>query len=268
MAKPLFVMKLGGSVITYKSHPTGKFRLRRLLEISQEIKQAKEKQDFNLILINGVGSYGHPIAKKYAIARGVKNNTQLRGLCEIKYITNYLTTKLNKIFLTAGLNVFSCQTSSLLIQNKGEIFSFNITPIKQLLKLRVIPMLSGDDVPDVSWGNSIISGDAVAPFLAQKLKATRVLFASDVDGIFDKDPHKYKNTRQFSKIDRKNFNTIIETTGTSSHTDVTGGMKGKLLSIRKYSHKKAKIMIFNGLRKNSVFEALSGKKIGTLIDLV
>ena len=78
MAKPLFVIKLGGSVITYKSHPTGKLRVKRIKEIAREIKQAQEEKNFNLILINGVGSYGHPVAKKYGTIHGIKNKVQLR----------------------------------------------------------------------------------------------------------------------------------------------------------------------------------------------
>jgi len=259
MTKPLFVIKLGGSIITYKDHPTGKLRFKRLQEIAQEIKQAQGKQNFDLILINGAGSYGHPIAKRYNTAHGIKNKTQLRGFCEIKYIVNYLTTELNKIFLAAKLSVFPCQTSSLVVQSKGKIFSFNIEPIKQLLDLGAIPMLSGDVVSDISWGGSICSGDAIGPYLARKFKATKVLFASDVDGIFDQNPQKHKNAKFIPEINKQNFSKIITLIKGSSHTDVTGGMRGKLLKIKKY-HKKAKIVIFNGLRKNSILEALLGKK--------
>jgi len=266
MVKPLFILKLGGSIITYKNHPTGKLRLKRLLEIVQEIKQAKKRQDFNLILVNGAGSYGHPIAKKYNTANGIKTKVQLRGFCEIKHIVNYLSTQLNKIFLTAGLDVFSCQTSSLITQSKGKISLFNMAPIKQLLNLGLIPTLSGDVVTDTSWGGSICSGDAIAPYLAKKIETRKVLFASDVDGVFNQNPQKHKGAKLIPEINRRNFPKIIGLAKESLCADVTGGMKGKLLKIERH-YKKTKIMIFGGLRKNSVFEALSGKKLGTLIDL-
>lgn len=267
MSKPLLILKLGGSVVTYKGHPIGKLRLKRIKEIAKEIKQAQDEKDFDLILINGTGSYGHPVAKKYNIINGIKNKTQLGGFCEVKCVVNLLTTKLNKVLLTAGLNVFPCQTSSLVVQKKGKIFLFKVEPIKNLLHLGLIPILSGDVVTDVNWGGSICSGDAIAPYLASKLKAAKVLFASDVDGIFDQDPHENKNAKLISVINKQNLPEFISSIGNSSHLDVTGGMRGKFLSIRKYSHKKTKTIIFNGLRKNSIFEALSGKEIGTLIDL-
>ncbi|NCN59361.1 isopentenyl phosphate kinase family protein [Candidatus Microgenomates bacterium] len=267
MNRPLYIMKLGGSVITDKGHPSGKLRFKRIKEIAKEIKRAQDKNDFDLILVNGTGSYGHPVAQKYNTANGIKNKTQLRGFCEIKYVVNLLTTKFNKLFLATGLNVFSCQTSSLIIQNRVKIFSFEIEPIKKLVHLGLIPMLSGDVTSDISWGGSICSGDAIAPYLAGELKATKLLFASDVDGIFDQDPHENKNAKLISVINKQNLPEFISSIGNSSHLDVTGGMRGKFLSIRKYSHKKTKTIIFNGLRKNSIFEALSGKEIGTLIDL-
>lgn len=129
-------------------------------------------------------------------------------------------------------------------------------------------MLSGDDVADVSWGNSICSRDALAPYLAKELKATRMLFASDVDGIFDQNPQKYKNAKLISKVNKQNFSEVISSVTRSSHIDVTEGMKGKLLEIKRCScPKETKIIIFNGLRKRSVFEALTKNQIGTVIDL-
>lgn len=267
MNKPLFVIKLGGSIITYKGHPSGKLRLGRIKEIAKEIKRAQDKKDFDLILINGTGSYGHPVAKKYNTISGIKNKTQLQGFCEVKYVVNLLTTKLNKVFFAIGLNVFSCQTSSLVIQNRGKIISFDIEPIKNSLFLGLIPILSGDVTTDISWGGSICSGDTIAPYLARELKATKLLFASDVDGIFDQDPHENKNAKLIPIINKQNLPEFISSIGNSFHLDVTGGMRGKLLSIRKYSNTKAKIIIFNGLRKNSIFKAILGEKIGTIIDL-
>jgi len=266
MVKPLFVIKLGGSVITYKGHPTGKLRVKRIKEIAREIKQAQEEKNFNLILINGVGSYGHPFAKKYGTIHGIKNEVQLKGFCEIKYIVNFLITKLNKIFFDVGLNVFPCQISSLVIQNRGKIFSFNTKPIKQLLQQGIIPMLSGDVVTDKSWGGSICSGDTSALYLVRELKARKVMFASDVDGIFDRDPHKYQNAKLIPEVNKQNFSKIICLIKKSSYIDVTGGMRGKLLEIKKY-HKKTKIIIFNGLKKNFILKAFSNRKIGTIIDL-
>lgn len=266
MPKSLFVIKLGGSVITYKNYPFGKLRLRRVSEIAQEIKQAKKKQCLDLIIVNGAGSFGHPIAKKYGIANGIRNEKQIRGFCETKYSVNLLNIKLNKIFLEAGLNVFPCQTSSLVIQDRGEIFSFSMESIRHLLEQEIIPILSGDVVADISWGGSICSGDAIAPYLGDKLKAKQILFASDVEGIFDRDPHKYKNAKLIREIKRENFSKVIGSIEKSSCIDVTGGMKGKLQKIKNHFHN-TEILIFNGLKKDSLLEALLGKKIGTIIDL-
>jgi len=265
MFKPLFIIKLGGSVITYKSHPMGKLRVKRIKEIAREIKKAQEEKKFNLILINGVGSYGHPVAKKYNTVHGIKNKSQLRGFCEVKYIVNFLNTKINKIFFDTGLNVFPCQISSLVTQDKGRIFSFNTDPIEQLIRQGIIPMLSGDVVSDKSWDGSVCSGDRSALYLAGEFKPERVLFASDVDGIFDRDPHKYQNAKLIPRVNKQNFSEIFCLVKKSSYIDVTGGMKGKLLEIKR-NHKKTKIMIFNGLKKNFVFESFSDKKIGTFID--
>lgn len=203
MNKSLIILKLGGSIITYKDHPSGKLRTKRLKEIALEIKRALQEKKVDLILINGAGSYGHPIAKKYGIANGIKNKAQACGFCEIKQTVQLLTTRLNKIFLGAGLNTFLCQTSSLVVQNQGAINSFNLRPIKRWLHLGFIPFLSGDVAADIAWGGSICSGDALAPYLAKKLRAERMLYASDVEGIFDRNPQIYQNAKFIPKITKK-----------------------------------------------------------------
>ena len=127
-------------------------------------------------------------------------------------------------------------------------------------------MLSGDVVTDKSWDGSICSGDRSALYLAKELKARKILFASDVDGVFDRDPHKYKDVKLIPEVNKQNFSEILCLIKKSSYVDVTGGMRGKLLEIKKY-HKKTKILIFNGLKKNFILEAFLSRKIGTFIDL-
>ncbi|MFQ6130038.1 MAG: kinase, partial [Candidatus Hadarchaeaceae archaeon] len=69
--KPLIV-KFGGSVITDKRR---RFAVKQatLRRLARELAAAKGP----LVLVHGGGSFGHPMASKYKIAEGYRNNRQL-----------------------------------------------------------------------------------------------------------------------------------------------------------------------------------------------
>lgn len=266
MLKPIFIIKLGGSVITYKNCHTAKLRQKRLQEIAIEIKQAQKEIDFDLILVIGAGSFGHPLAHKYQTQNGVYNQDQAHGFCEIKTLMNKMVSQVAQILNQNGLSVFPCQTASLIVQDKGKISSFNTDPIKNLLKIGVIPLLSGDVSSDITLGGSICSGDAIVPYLTKTFKVEKIFFASDVDGIFDKDPKKNKTAQVIPIINSKNFSELINQIGISNNTDVTDGMKGKILKYKEEVNQ-TPAFVFNGLKKQSVFNAILGKQKGTILDL-
>ena len=72
------ILKLGGSVITHKD----KFfspNHDNIVRLAKEVAISKQK---SLIIVHGGGSFGHPVAKKYAISEGLKNSNQLIGFSE------------------------------------------------------------------------------------------------------------------------------------------------------------------------------------------
>ena len=72
--KEILLLKLGGSLLTDKNKP---FFIREEVVKStiQQIINANEK----VILIHGGGSFGHPLAKKYNISKGL-------NLYQIKFL--------------------------------------------------------------------------------------------------------------------------------------------------------------------------------------
>ena len=88
-----------------------------------------------------------------------------------------------------------------------------------MLALGMVPVIHGDVVMDLSQGACIVSGDQLVRYLAVGLKINRVGLATDVPGVLDGGSVVPKITR----------GTMPELhIGSSTHTDVTGGMKGKI----------------------------------------
>ncbi|MGD8543676.1 MAG: hypothetical protein PVG48_00980, partial [Candidatus Bathyarchaeota archaeon] len=74
------VLKLGGSVITNKEKPLTP-NLSAIKRLANEISKANVSR---LVLVHGGGSFGHPIAKQYAIEKGYKDQTQIMGFSKTR----------------------------------------------------------------------------------------------------------------------------------------------------------------------------------------
>ncbi|MCA9811627.1 MAG: UMP kinase [Nitrosarchaeum sp.] len=53
------------------------------------------------------------------------------------------------------------------------------------------------------------STNGTAALIAEKVNAAQFLNATDVDGVYDKDPNKFKNAKQFKRIELKNLKNIL-----------------------------------------------------------
>ena len=53
------------------------------------------------------------------------------------------------------------------------------------------------------------STNGTAALIAEKIKATEFLNATDVDGVYDKDPNKYKNAKKFKKMELKDLRKML-----------------------------------------------------------
>ena len=76
MTKGLTLVKLGGSVITVKE----KLLTPNIVAIQRLAKEIAESRVEELMIIHGGGSFGHPLAKQYAIQEGYKDPSQLKGI--------------------------------------------------------------------------------------------------------------------------------------------------------------------------------------------
>ena len=248
--KPLYILKIGGSVATYKNKLGVSVRKELLEKSAIAIKKARDKKDFNLILIHGAGAAGHQLAHKYNLQDGARNNKQKwKGSFESRLVNQELNKRITEIFVFAGLPITPIHTASVIIQKNKKIFDFNLKTIEESLRWGCIPLLYGEMVFDKNLGMTICSGDVIAPYLAKKMKAKKIFFASDIEGIFDKDPHLHKDAKLIENIQMTDIKKIAQLTG-SHNIDTTGGLNGKIKNFQKFNVSDS-IEIFNGLRSEN-----------------
>jgi len=265
----LYIMKVGGSVCTKKAE--NRFKANRALigRIANEIKQARAVKKFSLILVHGAGPFGHTNVKKYGINEGIHNSKHVEGFIK----THLAMADLNSVFLQefekAGLKAITLDPTAFIVQSNKKILKFDLQPIELLFAMdkNIIPIMHGDMVLDTKLKGSVVSGDAIIPYIARKLNADRVFLGTDVAGVFEADPKAFPQAKRIPLISKKNFNQILKKVSESKAVDVTGGMKGKLSKLREQL-KGTKTLIFDMTVTENTFKALTNQKIeGTEVSL-
>lgn len=265
MKRGLLVVKLGGSVVTFKNSSRPKARITVIQRLAEEIKQLVETHEYRLILVHGAGSFGHPLAKKYGLFRGMKTKKQKLGFG----LTDQKMIELNSLIVSALLKnqvpAVGLPPRAFITQTAGKLESFDYSLIQAYLQEGIVPVLFGDVVLDTQWGCSVISGDTIIPYLSKQLQADKVIFLSDVDGIFDSDPKKNPEAKLIKEINDENIAQVLEGITANNSHDVTGEMQGKIVKL-KNSLRGSKIFILNGLRSKSLKQAIEEhKRVGTCL---
>ena len=258
--KPIDIIKLGGSIITNKNEYRS-LRKKQLSHINTEIAH----WDKQSIIIHGAGSFGHIIANRYLIQLGYNSLYQLKGVIQIRRDMTKLTDAVIKSLVDLGVSALAFQTSAMVFEKNNE-YSLCINPLRKALELGFIPVLSGDVVFTENKGFKIISGDAVANLIAKQMEINRVIFISNVDGLYlkNKDTQKdelanYLTTAELANIEISDFK--IE-----DSEDVTGEMQGKLLEIKQLLKYVPEVIIVNGFYPERLASLRKGENyIGTRI---
>jgi isopentenyl phosphate kinase len=260
--KPI-VLKLGGSVITHKAEPftANGTAMRRL---AAEIAEARIE---HLVIIHGGGSFGHPLAKEYAIKEGfIGQTSQLLGFSK----THQSMIRLNSMVLEAliqhNIPALTVAPSSFIVSKAGRIVTPMHNTLRKLLHMGLVPLLYGDAVLDSHLGFTILSGDQLAASIATQLRAERMVLGIDEDGLFTADPKEKKRAELLQNCSLKKLKELQKQFQTKAVNDVTGGMKGKITELIPAVENGIATLIVNASKPRRVYKALRREEvIGTFI---
>ncbi|TXT56703.1 MAG: hypothetical protein BAJATHORv1_20296 [Candidatus Thorarchaeota archaeon] len=231
MRSNLTVLKLGGSLLTDKSTP---YVVHEDV-IASAAKEIKSCIDLglveSLVLVHGVGSYGHPPVLKHKLHKGFLSKEQLLPISKTQAIVGEFRALIVKHLQDAGIPVCLMYPSSMIVAKKMKMVDYYLDPLKAWLELGTVPLLGGDMIVDSVMGWSVGSGDQMAVILAKELDAKRLIFASDVPGIYDSDPKQNQDAQIIPQINLDEAESILEKWDQSRAKDASGAMKGKLRSI-------------------------------------
>jgi isopentenyl phosphate kinase len=178
------IVKLGGSVITRKRE-IERVRPKVLQRLGVEL--GRLSLPGGLIVLHGAGSFGHPGARRFGLARppepGTRPETRRRGGAIVAREVRRLHGEVLRSLIDGGAPAFSAPPNVLARNREGRLASFAEETFRRALSEGWVPVSFGDVVPDDAWGLSILSADTLALELGRRLGARRVVFVSDVPGI-------------------------------------------------------------------------------------
>jgi len=244
--KNLKLIKLGGSVITKKSG----YKEPNIENIEALAKMLAVvwKKGKKMIVVHGAGSFGHGPVVLYNIRNGIRTDKEREGYAYTHSSCAYLSSLIVDALIKHGVPAVSIPPAVIIRQRGKKISSFNKKIVYDYLKAGFLPVLYGDMVLDEKIGGSVCSGDQIVAELGKD--AEMIVLGTNVDGVL-------ADGKVVKRITKKNFEKISKHLGGAETTDVTGGMKGKIIEIMK-TNKPAYIV--NALYPSRIEALLLGKK--------
>ena len=253
MLQELTLIKLGGSVVTFKEKP-----LTANIDAIDGISRALTQLRVPVIIVHGGGSFGHYWSVKYDM-HTKSANYDIHGVSIVHESMIALNQIIVNSMIRLGLNPYGTPPSALTIGHKPVVAK--IKHIYAMAQSKVIPVTFGDVVYVGDTKYSILSGDALMTILAKVLRPLRIIFATNVDGVY-KDRVSRELVKEIQIEDKRRSIEFFK----ASNIDATGGMQRKVTEAFKIASHGMDVVMINGLLPERIIEAAEGKlKVGTLV---
>jgi isopentenyl phosphate kinase len=253
----LFIIKVGGSLITDKSTPFTA-RPEYITNFAKELNEVCQTfPEARILLGNGGGSYAHFPADTYGLRQGAKTPQGFYGMCLTRNSVQQLNTMVCAALLDAKLPAFPIAPSSTFTSHDKKLDDVHMAPILQLLDHNCIPVMYGDMILDSTRGTTIFGTEKVLlaylPALRKHFARITVVIMSGADGVLD----EHGQTIPELAPDQP-----VMVHSALSH-DVTGGITGKVEAARQAAIIADRVQLIGGHIPGTLLQALQGKAIGT-----
>lgn len=246
------VVKVGTSTL---AHPTGLLHIRRVEELCRVLSDLKNA-GHEIILVSS-GAIGMGVGKLSLPGRPsdmpTKQAAAAVGQCELMYTYDKLFSEYRhtvaQILLTAG---------DIERPDRRENFHNTLT---RLLELQALPIINENDsvaTEEISIGDN----DTLSAVVAASIQADLLVLLSDIDGLYDADPHRCPDARIIPQVERIDESILALGGGAGSGLG-TGGMATKLHAAQIATQAGTDMIIANGSRPQLLYEIADGQAVGT-----
>lgn len=252
-------LKLGGALVTEKSGRET-VRVEVLARLAAEIAAWRGSGSGQLVLAHGSGSFGHVAARETGF---LEHPDDPLAFARVAAAARRLSISIVDALIAAGLPAVGVPGGLIATCEDGRVIAVRPDVVADLLAIGLLPVLYGDAAPDRARGGAIASTEPLLAALAEPLGATRIVLATDVDGVFTADPHGTSSAQRLDVITPADADRIAGHLGGArgGAPDVTGGMASKVASMLALVAlgQVVEVRIISGLRPGAVAAALAGE---------
>jgi glutamate 5-kinase len=246
-------VKIGSNVLSDENGFVDKDNVRNIVEqVMQLIEEGKQI----IIVSSGAGACGMATIHKWARRKDINYRQALCSIGQVELMMEYKEgfakndIHVGQILLTK--DDFADPDRSLRIRNT----------IHTLVDENVVPIINENDsvaVDEIKIGDN----DSLSAQVVTLWDADVLVFLSNIEGIYDKDPGKFDDAKMIEEVrDIDCLLDNIEVKGTSSFG--TGGIATKIEAARRVNEYSIPAILLHGKKKDILLKAMEGEEKGTI----
>ncbi len=252
--KKRIVIKLGTSTL---AHSTGMLNLRRvnnLIRVLADLQNSGKE----LVIVSsgaiglGVGKLG---MKKRPSDTPSKQAAAAVGQCELMYMYD-------ELFGNYGITVAQILLTKTIIEPERRKNVENT--FQRLIELGAIPIVNENDTVAIDELElEIGENDSLSATVAEISKADLLIILSDINGLYDKDPHTNEDAKLIPVVEK--VDSYIENIAGGAGSSLgTGGMSTKINAAKIALNAGIDMVIMNGDNPDKLYDLFEDKPVGTL----
>ena len=247
------VVKLGSSTLTHKTGRLNIRRVEKLVKILADIHNA----GWDVILVSS-GAQALGMAKLGLLEKPKDTPTKQAcaavGQCELMYMYE-------KQFAEYSLSVAQLLlTKYILLEDRRKNVE---NALESVLRLGVVPVVNENDTVAIDELElEVGENDSLAATVATIAKADMLIIMSDINGLYDKDPHQHHDARLIPEV-TEITDEIRSLAGGAGSKLGTGGMITKFNAAEIAMANGVDMLIVNGREPENLYKVYDGIPVGT-----
>ena len=248
------VVKVGTSTLT---HRTGRLNIRRVENLVKTLADL-QNAGHEIVLVSsgaialGMGKLG--MTKRPSDTPG-KQACAAVGQCELMYMYDKFFAEYSIVVAQVLL------TKYVLLEDRRQHV---VNSMERLLSQGVIPIVNENDTVAIDELElEVGENDSLAANVATIANADLLVIMSDIDGLYDKDPHVHENANLIPEVGEITDD-IRSLAGGAGSALGTGGMATKIKAVEIAHAAYIDVVLMNGKNPHKLYDLFEDKPVGTL----
>ena len=246
------VIKVGTSTLTYDN---GNINLTRIEKLTRVLSDLMNSGKEVVLVSSGAVGVGVNKIKLKEKTKSIKEKQSAAavGQCELMFMYD-------KMFAEFGHTVGQFLITKRDVDN-DECRENLINAFEKTFEYGAIPIINENDavaVEEIVFGDN----DSLSAIVAKLIKADALLILTDIDGLYDKDPHKDEDARIIPVVEEITEH-LFEIAGGKGSKFGTGGMITKLQAAQIATEVGIPTIVMNGGDSDNIYRVLEGHQVGT-----